>query len=537
MTESTPSTTRRMGRLFTWRRLTLSLVWLLTVVVAVRGWGFVVQKRIPILRRLGLLEKTGIMQTNLYVVGFQRVPVAIDGRYGAIAPLANGVLFSARSGRLWFVDSTRTPRELALRIPINVEEFEADPYNARTVNPDHFAVKGMMTQVTPNGVRLFASHNQWNGRDKCYTLRVSMIELPVDSMLAGASGQWKTLFDSRPCMELGLLASGEHMPTIGAGGRMIPLSDHEILLTVGVFIADAKTTTEPKWITSLDNDYGKTIAIDLVSGRARIFSKGHRNPQGLAIGPDSSIWETEHAAKGGDELNLLRDGLDYGFPYVSYGTDYGRLDWPLSDTPGRHEGFEKPLFAWVPSIATSQLVVVSGKAFEHWRGDLLVSSLAARSVFRVRVEEGRVRFVEPMQMIHRMRDIIETSRGEIAILAEDGFLVYLQPVDAKADNPGLSARDRGQIVAGQCQGCHSFEKGGPDGIGPNLFGIVGRGIASTSFAYSAGLRAVSGSWTDEQIRKYVKDPAAFAPGTPMVVPVPLSDRELDDLATYLRSLK
>jgi cytochrome c2 len=532
-----PSVPKR-ARLFSWGRVAIGIAWLVSLAVAAQAGVFVFVNKAAILRRLGRVETTGVLQTNLYAVGFQRVPAPIDGRYGAIAPLADGVLFSSRSGRLWFADSTRALRELTVRVPINVAEFESDPFTTSTVDKDHFAVKDLFVQGTDRGVRVIASHNQWDAENDCYVLRVSSVELPLDSLLGGADGAWRTLFDTRPCLALGLRGNGSTIPTIGAGGRIVALSEQEILVSVGIFVNDAQVTDDPESMLRPDWDYGKTIAIDLRTGEARPFTTGHRNPQGLATAPDSSIWLTEHAARGGDELNLLREGGNYGFPHVSYGTDYGSMDWPLSPVPGRHETHDKPVYAWVPSIGTSQLTVVGGSAFERWRGDLLVSSLVARSVFRVRMAEDRVVLVEPIVTGHRTRDIIETSRGEIVLLAEDGFLVYLVPLDAGADDPDLIPRERGQLVAIRCQGCHTFEQGGANGIGPNLFGIVGRRVASErDFAYSDALRAAGGQWTEDAIRRYIADPAAFAPGTSMELAFALEDEEAGNLMSFLRTLR
>lgn len=532
-----PSVPKR-APLLSWGRVAIGIVWLVSLAVAAQAGVFVFVNKTAILRRLGRMETTGVLPTNLYAVGFHRVPAPIDGRYGALAPLADGVLFSSRSGRLWFADSSRALRELTVRVPINVAEFESDPFTTSTVEKDHFAVKGLFVQSTDRGVRLFASHNQWDAENDCYGLRVSMVELPLDSLLGGADGAWRTLFDTRPCLALGLGGSGSTIPTIGAGGRIVALSDQEILLSVGIFVNDAQVTDDPETMLRPNYDYGKTIAIDVRTGAARPFTTGHRNPQGLAMAPDSSLWLTEHAARGGDELNLLTEGGNYGFPHVAYGTAYGSMDWPLSPVPGRHETHDKPLYAWVPSIGTSQLLVVGGHAFERWRGDLLVSSLVARSVFRVRLAEGRVVLVEPIVTGHRTRDIVETSLGEIVLLAEDGFLVYLVPLDVNADDPNLIPRERGQLVAVRCQGCHTFDQGGANGIGPNLFGVVGRRVASEGdFAYSEALRGVGGRWTEDAIRRYIADPAAFAPGTSMELAFELDDEDAGNLMSYLRTLR
>lgn len=521
-----------------WRLLLLVALWLASVAVAARAGAFAFQYRESILRRLGRIERAGLLQTNLYAVGFQRVSVPIDGRYGGIAPLADGVLFASRSGRLWFVDSARTPRALALQVPINTAEFESDPKNAGLVDADIFAVKDLLTQSTPRGVRVIVSHNQWDAARDCYFLRVSVAELPVDDLLAGRTADWATLHDTRPCQPLGLLGGGQRSPTIGAGGRLAMLGADSLLLTTGIFISDAAATADTASVADPAYEYGKTLVIDLRTRTSRIFTTGHRNPQGLAVGADGRIWVSEHAARGGDELNQLVDGRDYGYPRVSYGTAYGSMDWPLRPAPGLHDGFERPTFAWVPSIGTSQLVVVEGPKFVRWRGDIVLASLTGQSLFRLHLEGPRVAFVEPIVLKHRFRDITETSAGDLVALAEDGYLVYFEPVALDAEDPGLIPRERGQLIAGRCQGCHTFEEGGANGIGPNLHGLVGRRIASVNgFRYSQALRDAGGRWTEESIRRFVTAPSDFAPGSSMEMGFALTDEEFGYLLSYLRSLR
>lgn len=532
------SSSPRRIRLPGWRGLVIAFLWVASVAVATKGALFLVEKRTAILRRLGRLERTGVIETNLYALRFERVPIAQDGYYGAITPLGDGLLYSTREGHLWFVDSARQPRPLGIRVPINTAEFDSDPDNAKTVDKTFFAVKDLLVQATPAGLRVFAAHHQWVADQDCNVLRVSMLALPAEDLLAGRAGEWRTLFDSRPCVALGTRDGGEPVPSIGAGGRMEMLTDDELLLTVGTFINDGDLHDDPAPSRRADYDYGKTIVVDLRTLRHRVFSQGHRNPQGLARGEDGRLWSTEHSERGGDELNLLREGADYGYPYVSYGTQYGTVTWPHGAIVGRHEGYERPAYAWVPSIGTSQLVVVKGPRFGRWRGDLLVSSLAARSLYRVRVEGERVVLAEPIPTIHRMRDLAETAAGELVFLAEDGFLVYLTPVDLETADPALPPEQRGQIVAVRCQGCHSFAQGANSGIGPNLHGVLGRRIGGASdFAYSAALRAAEGRWTEESLRRFLADPAAFLPGTSMQLPVRLEAREVDDLLAYLRTVR
>jgi cytochrome c2 len=529
----------RPRRLLTWPRLLFGIVWAVSLVAAWNAGIFLMEHETAIMRRLGRMPISGTWQTSLHAVSWQRVPIFEDGRYGAIAPLAGGVLYSTRSGRLFFADSTRALHELALEVPINIAEFETDPFNATTVDKDLFAVKDLLTQVTPSGVRIVAAHHQWDTVNKCDWLRISMTEVRLDRLLAGASAEWSTLYDTRPCMPLGLRGAGVHTPTIGAGSRLVQLSDHELLFSVGTFISDVVSLDDPSVYTdpSIDYDYGRTFVLDLNTGAKRTFTRGHRNPQGLAIAPDGRIWETEHAAMGGDELNLLAEGKDYGYPFVSYGTMYGLMYWPLAKKTGMHEGYEKPAFVWVPSIGVSQLVTYSGRLFDRWKDDLIVASLGARSLFRVRVEDGTVRYIEPIPTGHRTRDIVEVANGEVVLLAEDGFLVYLKPISFDGEDPTLIPRELGQLVANRCLGCHSFERGATDGIGPSLYGIVDRRIASMrGFTYSDALEVRGGRWTEQNLRAYLANPTSFIPGTSMELPFQLSPRDIDHLLAYLRTL-
>ncbi len=110
---------------------------------------------------------------------------------------------------------------------------------------------------------------------------------------------------------------------------------------------------------------------------------------------DGQLWTTEHGMRGGDELNRVMDAGDYGWPLDNLGTLYSGEVATSPSGPGRHTTFTPPAFAWVPSIATSNVMQLQG-FHETWDGDLLVGSLKARTIFRVRVQEGRVIYVEPI---------------------------------------------------------------------------------------------------------------------------------------------
>jgi cytochrome c2 len=211
------------------------------------------------------------------------------------------------------------------------------------------------------------------------------------------------------------------------------------------------------------------------------------------------------------------------------------MSWPLSDRQGRHDGYVKPMFAWTPSIGISQVIALEGGLFPHWQGDIIVSSLAAQSLFRVRVEDERVVLVEPILIGSRIRDMVEAPDGSIVLKTDDDFLVYIAPLDAAS---AATPVERGALLAAQCQSCHSMTQDGTAAIGPGLWNVVGRPVASgEDFNYSPSLRAAGGRWTPERLRSFLAAPDSFAPGTTMQLGTSYDQNQLDDLISYLRTLR
>ena len=111
-----------------------------------------------------------------------------------------------------------------------------------------------------------------------------------------------------------------------------------------------------------------------------IYSYGHRNPQGLIIASNGNIIEHEHGPFGGDEINVIQPGKNYGWPAITYGRDYsGAVISPFTEM----EGMEQPIKYWVPSIAPSGMIEYKGEAFPQWKNSLLISALKAKKVTRV----------------------------------------------------------------------------------------------------------------------------------------------------------
>ncbi len=223
---------------------------------------------------------------------------------------------------------------------------------------------------------------------------------------------------------------------------------------------------------------------------------------------------------------------------MTYGTEYGTSNWPLNPRQGAHDGYEKPIYSWVPSIATSEIVVVKSDLFPLWKGDLIISTLKDGNLYRARIEDGRVVVMEPLASLgHRIRDMVETPSGRLVLKTDDGLLVFVAPVDANSTEDAEPAV-RGMFLASQCQGCHTFNRGEAQGIGPNLYNVFGRPIASSSdFEFSPALRKIDGRWTADTLRRFLSDPESFAPGTAMQMNASLTNDQVSSLVSYLESLR
>ena len=167
--------------------------------------------------------------------------------------------------------------------------------------------------------------------------------------------------------------------------------------------------------------------------KPEIYSYGHRNPQGLAFHPDTGVlWSTEHGPQGGDELNNVQAGKNYGWPVASYGREYGPNGAIVSEHPWK-EGIEEPTLLWIPSIGASGLMVYSGEQFPEWKGQLFAGGLSGLQVHRFAFNEkggllGREAMIEPLRQ--RIRDIRQGPDGYIYLAVDQnpGGVLRLEPI-------------------------------------------------------------------------------------------------------------
>jgi glucose/arabinose dehydrogenase len=164
--------------------------------------------------------------------------------------------------------------------------------------------------------------------------------------------------------------------------------------------------------------------------RHEIFSYGHRNPQGLALNPwTGNLWAAEFGARGGDEVNLLRAGANYGWPVVSHGVDYDNS--PIGTGARSAPGIEEPLFHWTPSVSPSGIAFYDGTAFPAWRGSLFVAALNPPGLVRLTTQGDRVTGEERLLFDRRirMRDVAVAADGSLLILTDEnrGRILRLAP--------------------------------------------------------------------------------------------------------------
>jgi aldose sugar dehydrogenase len=149
---------------------------------------------------------------------------------------------------------------------------------------------------------------------------------------------------------------------------------------------------------------------------AETWSSGHRTPYGLAFAPDGRLWELEHGPRGGDELNLIEPGKNYGWPLVSYAVNYDGVPIPSPDT---RPDLTKPVIYWTPVIAPGNLVFYNGTMFPEWKGSALIGGMASESLNRITFDgRGGATPAERWEVGHRVRDVEVAPDGALWILED-----------------------------------------------------------------------------------------------------------------------
>jgi len=244
----------------------------------------------------------------------------------------------------------------------------------------------------------------------CRTINISVAKISDDIL------KFKKIFDSNECqkndIQIGRIISYEHQNEPG------------LLVATNFYIRD-----EPKKYTSQDDksDFGKILFIDFKNFNKIVFSKGHRAPQGLYVEGDL-VLSTEHGPKGGDEINKILFGKNYGWPIASYGDYYIHKDSTSSDLYSdkpyykkNHKllGFEEPIYAFIPAIGISEIIKLPNNFSNHFIDNFIVTSLNGYSIFRIKFDDkySRVIYSEKIFIGKRIRDIKYHYKSKTILLA------------------------------------------------------------------------------------------------------------------------
>lgn len=229
--------------------------------------------------------------------------------------------------------------------------------------------------------------------------------------------------------------------TMHFGSRIVFDADGHLFVTLG-------ERSEPRFrgqAQDLNSHLGKVVRLHDDGGvpadnpfvgrdgaLPEIWSYGHRNPQAAAINPVSGIlWAIEHGPRGGDELNIVEPGVNYGWPVVSLGVNYDGS--PVGSGAARAEGMRDAIYSWTPVIAPSGMIFYGGDAFPEWQGDLFVGGLRSTALVRLELDGDRVTHEERLleALGARIRDVAEGPDGAIYVITDAGNGAILRLAPAK----------------------------------------------------------------------------------------------------------
>jgi aldose sugar dehydrogenase len=307
---------------------------------------------------------------------------------GSGVPLTNMALLTEKEGRLWLVDVTNGKRMAVLGVPSVV-----------------VAGQGGLGDVMP--------HPDFAGNQRVY---LSFVEggpkgtsgaalgygtLDLSNPAAPALKDFKVIWRQQPKVEGDVHFS--HRIAFALDGSLFISSGERFKFS---------PAQDP------NSDLGKIIHMTAEGQRigGRYYSLGHRNVLGLSFAPDGRLWASEMGPKGGDEINLIVAGKNYGWPRVSNGSHYDGRDIP-DHKPG--DGFEAPKVWWDPSVSPGSLMIYTGDKFPQWKGDALIGALSGEAFIRIDIEGETARKADEWPMNARIRAIDQGSDGSVYLL-EDG---------------------------------------------------------------------------------------------------------------------
>jgi glucose/arabinose dehydrogenase len=369
-------------------------------------------------------------RTPLAEAPFQAEPVGQFDQPWAIAFLADGsALVSEKGGRLKFWRAGQPVREVA-GVPPVVPGGQGGLLDV-ALSPGFAADKRVYltySEPQPAGGSGLALARATLAGDRAGGLRLDGLKVLWRDAAGGRGGQFGAVIAFSPDGRFLFLSSGERQRFTPAQDPNQPLG--KILrLTLdgrpapgnpwaGKTGPTTVTVTDPPENTEVARTApGRTVSVPSPNlTPAETWSTGHRNPYGLAFAPDGRLWSEEMGPRGGDELNLIEPGRNYGWPLVSQGDNYDGTPIPRHAT---RPDLQAPVLFWNPAISPGGMTFYSGKLFPQWKGSAFIAALSGKGLIRVEISGRSARKAEMWDFGARLRDVAEGPDGALYVL-EDG---------------------------------------------------------------------------------------------------------------------
>jgi glucose/arabinose dehydrogenase len=342
------------------------------------------------------LSVTTIATENLQVVGSNGV------RGAAVAVLDNNQLLlggGQKGSHLYLFDlSTKSDQLLGRVIPAS-----------ERLNDARFAITDIaVLSKSSTSANLLISYPSYRKKGNCVVVKLDAYKLTLDSKPSITKS--KNWFTSKPCVPISAV---QH-----AAGRLAIISEESAYLTVGD-LGFSKIGSK-----DIRGDLGSVFKVS--ASKVEKISTGHRNQQGIElIGND--LYISEHGPRGGDELNLIRKGVDYGWPAVTYGQAYSSGDYVRPTRSGTHDGFQLPLYYWVPSVAPTELVALPANSrWGVWSSQLVMATLREQALIFIQLNgKDKVSQVVTVDVSDRIRDLELLADGRLVATTDSGNLLLI----------------------------------------------------------------------------------------------------------------
>jgi len=314
-------------------------------------------------------------------------PWAMDFLPGSGVPLTNAALVTEKEGRLWLVNVATGERQQVSGIP-------------------QVRVAGQ------GGLGDVVAHPDFAGNQRIY---LSFVEAGPNGTSGAALGYGRLILGSGQPRLQDFKIIWRQEPKVSGS---VHFSHRIAFAPDGTMFVSSGERFKFEPAQDRNVDLGKIIHMTAEGQRigGRYYSMGHRNVLGLAFAPDGRLWATEMGPRGGDELNLILQGRNYGWPVVSYGSHYDGREIP-DDHKSR--GFEEPKVYWNPSVSPGGFIIYTGDKFPAWKGDAIIAALSGQSLIRVDIDGDNAKKADEWDMKARIRAVDQGPDGSIYLL-EDG---------------------------------------------------------------------------------------------------------------------